>query len=44
MSIMRCDNCDRPIDTDEAPLNEVAGEMWCDDCLEDLDEEEDEDE
>ena len=45
MSIKKCDNCGLPIDTDDEMMLEVAGEEWCQNCYDAMDEgDEDEDE
>lgn len=32
MSIMNCDSCERPVDTDFHPMNEVDGKNLCEGC------------
>lgn len=40
MSMMRCDNCDKFVDTDWHEMFEVDGQDWCEDCLDHLTEDE----
>lgn len=36
MSVMRCDNCDKFVDTDWHEMWEIDGQDWCEDCTMEL--------